>query len=248
MKPIRWSDNDKYFGPFTLAMNDHKGFAMMLGSGCSEYPGCRLWFRAFRISILLALPAIIKPYTLRKHGYWETHPQEFGLTIDEGYVSVSYGPQTDDSLTEKRKGWFFPWTSWRLVRQSCFDLKGNVYYTVHGNPKWGTPRHEAMQKWFDLCPEAKFDFLDYDKERITAKCRIEEREWLWGEGNWKWLSIFRKARVCRSMDIRFSSEVGRRKGSWKGGTIGHAIAMRPGELHEDAFRRYCIEQKLEFIG
>jgi hypothetical protein len=54
--------------------------------------------------------------------------------------------------------------------------------------------------------------------------------------------------VRRSLDLQFSAEVGKRKGSWKGGTIGHSIDMMPGELHEAAFRRYCAQQGLTFVG
>jgi hypothetical protein len=50
------------------------------------------------------------------------------------------------------------------------------------------------------------------------------------------------------LDIRFSEETGRRKGSWKGGTLGHGIDMLPGELHEAAFRRYCATHEMEFVG
>lgn len=60
----------------------------------------------------------------------------------------------------------------------------------------------------------------------------------------------------RNLDLRFSGETGREKGSWKGGTIGTSIEMRPGELHEAAFRRYCDEEhraksgkyRITFIG
>jgi hypothetical protein len=48
--------------------------------------------------------------------------------------------------------------------------------------------------------------------------------------------------------MRFSSEVGERKGSWKGGTIGHSITLLPNELHEAGFRRYCEKEGLKFIG
>lgn len=54
--------------------------------------------------------------------------------------------------------------------------------------------------------------------------------------------------VRRSLDIQFSGETGTRKGSWKGGTVGHSIDMLPGELHEAAFRRYCSEHKMAFVG
>ena len=45
-----------------------------------------------------------------------------------------------------------------------------------------------------------------------------------------------------------AGETGKRKGSWKGGTIGHSIGMEPGELHESAFRRYCTEHNMVFGG
>jgi hypothetical protein len=106
---------------------------------------------------------------------------------------------------------------------------------------------DARRKLETACPAPRFDFLDFDGERITATTRIEEREWRLGEGRFKWLSIFRRPKVCRSLDLQFSSEVGRRKGSWKGGTIGHSIDMLPGELHEAAFRRYCAKEGLTFI-
>jgi hypothetical protein len=34
------------------------------------------------------------------------------------------------------------------------------------------------------------------------------------------------------------------KGSWKGGTVGHSIAMLPGELHGAAFARYCEQHEM----
>lgn len=71
---------------------------------------------------------------------------------------------------------------------------------------------------------------------------IEEREWKFGTGWFRWLSWFRKPKVSRSLDIRFSEEVGKDKGSWKGGKVGHGIDMLPGELHEAAFRRYCEKE------
>ncbi len=54
--------------------------------------------------------------------------------------------------------------------------------------------------------------------------------------------------MSRYLDLDFSAEVGRRKGSWKGGTLGHAIEMVTGEAHEAAFRRYCDQNDLTFIG
>lgn len=60
---IRWSDNDRYWGPFTYASGDYKCLAIMLDSGDGDdYPGCRIRFSIFRRTLLCALPPIIKPW------------------------------------------------------------------------------------------------------------------------------------------------------------------------------------------
>lgn len=106
-------------------------------------------------------------------------------------------------------------------------------------------------------PKAHFGFEDYDGEMIIASTYIEEMEWKFGTGWFKWLRFFRKSKVRRSLDLHFSAEVGPEKGSWKGGTTGHGIEMLDGELHEQAFRRYCATEhdarhgkkyRLRFIG
>jgi hypothetical protein len=93
-----------------------------------------------------------------------------------------------------------------------------------------------------------FSFKDFDGEELTARTTIEEREWRFGVGWFKWLSLFRKPKISRYLEIAFSGETGERKGSWKGGTIGHSTEMRSGELHESAFRRYCAEHDMTFVA
>ena len=99
--------------------------------------------------------------------------------------------------------------------------------------------YDEQRKAEESCPTVEFLFADYDGKEIIVKTKIEEREWAFGEGWFKWLSFFRKNLIRRSLDLDFSSEVGPEKGSWKGGTIGHSIEMLPNELHEEAFKRYC---------
>jgi hypothetical protein len=89
---------------------------------------------------------------------------------------------------------------------------------------------------------------DYDGAEITATTHIEEREWKRGEKWCSWLSLFYRPMIRRSLDIDYSAEVGPRKGSWKGGTIGCSINMLPGELHDDAFIRHCVKEGLTYMG
>src|SRR3546814_5855436 len=104
-----------------------------------------------------------------------------------------------------------------------------------------------------------FDFFFFSSRRRHTRCALvtgvqtcalpilEESEWKRGKGIFRLLYIGRN-RVGRSLDLRFSSEVGKRKGSWKGGTVGHSVDVLPGELHEAAFKRYCEKEGLTFVG
>lgn len=272
MKAIRWSDNDNYFGPFTYCNSDYKRIAFVLGSGNDEYPRCRLRMQVWRYTLIIALPPVIKPWrekvtahswdeaTVKRLGrnwYWNVHEREYGFSYRDGFLQVFHGRQTFDSSTTQSWCKHLPWTQWRHVRHSLYGLNGEHYWTFPhrrhflGNDQW--QKDKAIE---DGCPVRKFEFEDYDGMRIIATTKIEEREWHFGEGWFKWLSIFRKPKISRSLDLQFSEEVGPEKGSWKGGTIGHSIEMLPGELHEAAFRRYCEKEhraksrqyKIKYIG
>jgi hypothetical protein len=265
-KAIRWSgEGDRYFGPFTYA-NDkrYRPAAIMLGSGDGDdYAGCFLRMSAFGHTLIIALPPVLKPWRHwheitseptrskvmaegRKPGYWESYNREYGFTAAEGALHLHYGPQTNDSETTKSNCWFYPWREHTQIRHSIYDLDGKLFADLPVRGKW-LDNYAASEALKASCPSAKFEFDDYDGERITATCRMEEREWRRGKGVFRLIYIGRN-KSSRSLDLRFSSEVGQRKGSWKGGTIGHSVETLPGELHEAAFRRYCAKQGLTFIG
>lgn len=263
----RWGDNDRHFGPITYAYDArYRPFTIVLSSAEEEYPGCNIRVSAFGRTLILELPEIIKPYrekitakswdaaTIARMGrnwYWNVDQRQFGFSVADGFLQVFHGRCTMDSSTDRTKGYFLPWKSWRHVRRSFYGLSGEHIATLADRDKSelsGFDRFDRERAIEDATPSVSFEFNDFDGERITATTRIGEREWRLGEGRFKWLSIFRKPRIERSLDLRFSSETGRRKGSWKGGTIGHAITMLPGELHEAAFRRYCAEHDMTFVA
>lgn len=145
------------------------------------------------------------------------------------------------------------------MRHSFYGLDGQHFWTSSEGTNWaalGDDRWRAERDVEDACPSRTFRFIDFDGEEIECKTRIEEREWHKGTGWFKWLRFITKPKIHRSLDLDFSKEVGRRKGSWKGGTTGHSIEMLPGELHEAAFRRYCEgedtragqKRDMKFIG
>lgn len=267
MKPIRWTgDGDRYFGPFTYANEGRSSkLALMLGSGDGDdYPGCRLHFSLGTRTLIAALPSIIKPQAKwheitteptrsqmmaqgRKPGYFNHYEREYGFSFVEGSLHLHYGAQTHEWPGSKSKVFLAPWREHKKVRHSLYDLEGRHFADL---PDWGfkNPNGYTVRNAIEaVCPSAKFEFADFDGEHIIATCKIEEREWKRGKGIFRLLFIGRNT-VRRSLDLQFSAEVGKRKGSWKGGTVGHGIDMLPGELHEAAFRRYCDRQGLTFIG
>ncbi|WP_051057028.1 hypothetical protein [Bradyrhizobium yuanmingense] len=254
MHAARWSDHDHYFGPFTFAFGDHyRTIAVCLRSSDDEDRDATFRISIGRFSFLSVVPKwLIKPErkrvqahywsaeTIERMGrdwYWEITPREYGFSISEGHLSIAFGRMTLDSSTEQRWGCFLPWTQWRHVRHSLYGMNGEHFWTEPKGSKWDAYRAAKQE-----CPRAVFAFEDFDGEKLTAATMIEEREWKFGEGWFKWLCLFRRRKISRSLNIEFSGETGPEKGSWKGGTTGTSIEMRPGELHEDAFRRYCDEQ------
>lgn len=261
----RWGDNDVYVGPFTFATGAYRPLAIILASGDDEGRSASFRVSAFGGTAILALPRWLVPTEKKKvfptswdaatiarlgrNWYIDQTQREYGVSIYEGHLSLKFGRQTHDSSTEQNWGWFIPWTQWRHVRHSLYGLDGSLFAHV---PEWGH-RHglgsyDEFHRVVDACPTARFAFKDFDGEALTATTRIEEREWLFGEGWFKWLALFRECKLVRSLHLDFSGETGKRKGSWKGGTMGTSINMLPGELHEAAFRRYCAEHDMSVVG
>lgn len=239
MKNRRYSDDNRHFWPFTWSVHSDSGWrplGVMLDSGgdheSSRNKGCNLKLHGFGRTLIVELPRLLADFHTRRGG--EVFPCEYGFTVSEGTVHLHYGPQTHDSITTRSKVLWIPWRQLRHVRHCIYGLEGELL--------WSKPKKSKFEVYWwakAAAPKAAFEFDDYDGQRITATTHIEEREWRHGTGLFKWLSLVRSPQISRSLSINFSKEVGPEKGSWKGGTIGHSIEMRPGELHEAAFRRYC---------
>lgn len=257
----RLTDNERRCGPLTWGRTGGwRPLRLVFSTGGGDDDGVRnsLTGYAFGWCARLWLPTVLQPYRIKhialswdaatvqrmgRNWYFETYPREYGFSLHEGFLQVFLGPQTHDSTTTRSWSTHLPWTQWRFVRRSLYGLDGEHFWTeptgrqVPGGDAW-----EEQQQRRDAVPKAVFEFADFDGKRIRATTHIEEREWRFGEGWFKWLSLFRRPKIVRSLDISFSEEVGPEKGSWKGGTLGHGIDMLPGELHEAAFRRYCEQE------
>lgn len=223
---------------------------LMFNTG-DEERGNTLSLSLLGFAATVYLPRIVPPHkrkvqarywdaaTIARMGrdwYIEETRREFGLYIFEGnHFVVKYGRQPDCWPGDRSWSCFLPWTSWRFIRTSYYGLAGEHLRTFSG-----VSRGEFEFK--ETLPKARFQIRDYDGELITASTHIEEREWRFGDKWCSWLSWFRRPMIKRSLSINFDKEVGPEKGSWKGGTMGTSIEMLPGELHEQAFRRFCDKE------
>ncbi len=280
MRAIRWGDNDRHLGPFTWSYSKtYPHWAVVLksrGDDDVESGVCTLRISAGPATLIVALPNIVRPWqekvypkwdaeTVERLGrdwYWSIDPRQYGLSLSDGHLSVYYGRTGGscmDSSIQQQWGCFLPWTQWRHVRHSFYGLGGERLYDEESGYRLGDGANgnwEARRAREAAVPTAAFAFKDHDGEDLIATTKIEEREWRFGTGYFKWLSLFRRPKIRRSLDIDFSGETGPEKGSWKGGTTGTSIEMLPGELHESAFRRYCDEDhrskyrpyKVTFVG
>jgi len=262
----RWGDNDTYVGPFTFARDrKYKHLGISLSSTDDEDRGCSLRVSAFGATFIVALPSwVLQPErkkvfpgtwdaeTVKRLGrdwYWDITPREFSVSLFDGHLSIGYGRCTHDSSTEQRWGCFLPWTQWRHVRHSLYALDGRLYAHLPQNiGRWDSPQRDAERALEESCPTASFTFTDYDGEELVATVQIQEREWRFGTGYFKWLSLFVPNKIRRSLDIKFSGETGRRKGSWKGGTTGAGAEMRADDSPFTAFNRYCNEHEMNLTG
>lgn len=257
----RLTDRDRRLGPIEIGARhaEWRPLSIVLSSGDDEHPGCALTLRAFGWSVRVRLPNVIEPHrtkitaqswdaaTIARMGrnwYFEVHPREFGFHLNDGFLQVFLGAQTDDSLTTRSWSKFLPWTQWRHIRRSLFDEQGRHFVTEWDRAR-GFPLRDswaAQVAAHEACPAVRFLIEDGDGTRVVVTTRIEEREWRFGTGAFRWLSVFRRPMIKRALDIDFAAEVGPDKGSWKGGLRGTSIEMLPGELHDAAFARYCARE------
>lgn len=106
------------------------------------------------------------------------------------------------------------------------DKDGKVY----GSHDWLN-----LNKWSETR-----EYIDASDNSVTnATISIREMEWrpLW----FKWTKLFSKIR--KSIDIEFEMEVGKEKGSWKGGVTGCSYDLRSNETPYECLMRMQKERK-----
>lgn len=151
----------------------------------------------------------------------ECDPPKWGIAIHNNTFWIYRGGKGDFSGGNKWWTWSIPFITLEWVRSSILLLDETWEHERRGeNKSFYNQEWKSKQKTFNYL------FTDkYDGEIIPTKIYVEEREW---RPKWlTWTGLFKKVRT--TIDVHFSKEVGSRKGSWKGGTVGCSYELFRGE-------------------
>jgi hypothetical protein len=166
----------------------------------------------------------------------ECDPPKWGIAIHNNTFWVYKGGKGNWNGGNKWWSWSFPFITKYWVRTSILLKNDTWEHETNGNIK-----NFYEDEWKQKQKSWNYDYTDsYDGEVIPTTIYVEEREW---RPKWlKWTKLF--AHVNRSIDIHFSKECGKRKGCWKGGTLGCGYTLLPNEEPLDCLKRMEKERKL----
>jgi|SRR6478609_7968553 len=165
----------------------------------------------------------------------ECDSPKYGISIHGNTFWIYRGGKGNMNGGNKWWTWNIPFLTKEWVRTSILLKDGTWEHETKGNRKsfYGDSWKEKQKSW-------TYEYTDiYDGEVIPTTIYVDEREW---RPKWlKWTSLFASKR--RQIDIHFSKEVGKRKGSWKGGCIGCGYELFPNETPIECIKRMELERK-----
>lgn len=165
----------------------------------------------------------------------ECDPPKWGISIHGNTFWIYKGGKGNGKGGNKWWTWDIPFFTKEWFRTSVL-LKDDTW--EHETPKIRKNFYET--EWKQKQKSWTYDYTDsYDGAVIPTTIYVHEREW---RPKWlMWTKLFAFTR--RTIDIDFSKECGKRKGSWKGGTIGCSYELLPNEEPLDCLKRMEKERK-----
>ena len=166
----------------------------------------------------------------------------WGAVYMEDSLMVYHGGGGNFEGGPKTKLFYMPWSlQWYRTSTLLHDRSWN-HETYKTRIKWtGDPDIVGGDKWLENNRRKEYySFLDkYDNTTVAAIVGVQEREW---RRRWlMWTRLFGLKR--KTIEIKFNQEVGHRKGSWKGGTIGCSYEMIGNETPLECLTRMQIERE-----
>lgn len=162
----------------------------------------------------------------------------YGIQVHDNTLWIMRGGNGNTNGRNKWWTWDIPFFTWKHIRHQveCKDgiLKDSKDLMRDSEGRWIPVRDNPELNVHE------YMYTDsYDDSKIPCKYWIEEREW---RPKWlTWTGLFKK--VKRYIEIDFEQEVGKEKGSWKGGCVGCSYNLLPGETADECIRRMERERK-----
>jgi hypothetical protein len=170
-------------------------------------------------------------------------------------VSAAYGFNYHDNTIwfyiggggnfEGGKKWItinMPW-SYTWIRTSTLLENGTWFNETKNNRvNWDTLSQYGSYNWINKNKwKETHPYVDkYDNTTVNATISVQEREWR--PLGLKFCSLFSK--ISKTISVEFDQEVGRKKGSWKGGTVGCGYDLLPNETPYECLKR--MENERDF--
>ena len=207
----------------------------------------------FGYSYWFEVPQILKPQKVwvdtskyewsKSDGYIDYIQREYGFSYAENHIHIRYGIQPgrwingDRKNSDHSKCWELPWKAQWRCHMDFLNPDGRLFKRYF-DKKSGALDFDSLWTIQNAVPKVIIKFNDFDGEEITATCHIEESMYRKGTSWMKWLGYIIKPKYYRHIDFSFDKQVGREKGSWKGGTTAHSEVISPDESILKAFVRY----------
>lgn len=175
-------------------------------------------------------------------GIQDSESAAWGINYHGNIFWIYIGGGGNFAGGKKWKTIHMPW-EYDWVRTSTL-LKGGSWFneTKRNRVDWsGEATEEGSYNWLlDNEWQETYDYTDsYDGTKLQAKVSVKEREW---RMRWlKWTRLFSKTK--KTIEVNFSEEVGKEKGSWKGGVTGCGYDLRENETPLEALRRMERDRK-----
>lgn len=159
----------------------------------------------------------------------ECDPPKFGIAIHNNTFWIYKGGKGNISGGNKYWTWYIPFITKDWVRTSILLNDDTWEHETEKNRKdfYKDEWKQKQKSWI-------YNYIDkYDGEVIPTTIYVVEREW---RPKWlKWTKLFNI--VDKYIDIHFSKECGKEKGSWKGGCTGCSYSLLPNEEPLECIKR-----------
>lgn len=168
-------------------------------------------------------------------GIQDCESAAWGINFHNNTVWIYIGGGLNFEGGKKWLTWQIPFVTKDWVRTSILLKDDTWEHETKDNRKsfYNDYWKEKQKSW-------TYDYTDsYDNTIIPTTIYVEEREW---RPKWlKWTKLFNI--VSRTIDVHFSEECGKGKGSYKGGCLGCSYNLLPSEEPLDCLKRMEKERK-----